>query len=371
MAFSIKCPHCERVHKVGPEASGKRVTCGACKKSFRAPTFPAKGQAATGQKVWSLHVDGETLGPFAAAEIVKRLEAGKIDGSTIAWKDGLRDWEELAAISEFTEAVATAKAPAPPSGKAAAPKKKLRHRGEGAAAPRAAKSAPAVATRSAEPPEEGEHRPHFAPRKRRDIVIGAWVAGVLAVVALIIILATASSRQPKTQQQKRRERARKDYDKAREGRRGDEDGKSGEGGPKSPAAAAGMTPQGLRLLGDAETSLAKQFNAAIEAHKKGDIKPIKRLGTLLHHYVETMGKRDWGRYKTKVLDPLVAELVEAAKAIDGQTSKRAGLWRIGARLPEAERAHHGSYDQVEWLTNWQGIVAEQFKVLRDKHGLKL
>ena len=71
-----------------------------------------------------------------------------------------------------------------------------------------------------------------------------------------------------------------------------------------------------------------------------------------------------------MIGPLVAKLGETAKAIDGHASERGRLWKMGARLPDAERADHGLYNQVELLTNWQRIVAEQFTRLRDKHGLK-
>ncbi len=47
-------------------------------------------------------VDGEQMGPYDLEKLKLLIEFKNIDGSTLIWKEGMEDWDELANIDELS-----------------------------------------------------------------------------------------------------------------------------------------------------------------------------------------------------------------------------------------------------------------------------
>ncbi|MBC7387352.1 MAG: DUF4339 domain-containing protein [Cryobacterium sp.] len=59
-------------------------------------------------KVWFLFFNESQHGPFSEDEIEGMLGAGKANGETFVWKDGMSDWERLDSVHAFSTATASA-----------------------------------------------------------------------------------------------------------------------------------------------------------------------------------------------------------------------------------------------------------------------
>lgn len=105
---SLKCPHCSRILRVNESAAGKQITCPVCKQKFLVPR--PRGAAAgplpvsNAGRAWHIHVNGRNAGPYSVDVIIDQFRAGKINGDTLAWKEGMGDWQPLKELSDFRAA---------------------------------------------------------------------------------------------------------------------------------------------------------------------------------------------------------------------------------------------------------------------------
>ncbi len=68
---------------------------------------------------WYVAIDGQQQGPFAFAEVVKRVESGDLIGRHYVWHDGMENWTRLREVSDLAKYLPTPRSvpplpPAPP-----------------------------------------------------------------------------------------------------------------------------------------------------------------------------------------------------------------------------------------------------------------
>lgn len=76
---------------------------------------------------WYVAIDGEQQGPFAFAEIVRKVGEGQIIGRHYVWHDGMGGWDRVRDVKDLASYLPTAKKrpPPPPPGDGAAPEGKV------------------------------------------------------------------------------------------------------------------------------------------------------------------------------------------------------------------------------------------------------
>ena len=62
--------------------------------------------------VWHVELDGVEAGPLTLAELGRYVEAGRVDPSTLVWRDGFRDWRPAGEIPEIDALFAAPPIPA-------------------------------------------------------------------------------------------------------------------------------------------------------------------------------------------------------------------------------------------------------------------
>jgi len=343
VARTVKCPHCGHLLKAGPEVAGKRVQCAACHKPFLAPRAlaearPAPGPVSSSEKAWHLHIGGKDVGPLSAEEVVEHIRSGRAKSQTLAWRQGMADWQDLGAIAEFRSAFDL-----PPPVRRAAPRA----------------------------PDHKEHHRRYVPgaRRRRDVVLGVCIAGGLTVVLVVVALVAIYYR-PEPQPPKRTTK-RVILTTA---------------GEIKPAPATPVTVQRPKapttrrvrvvkkqisneaLLARAVADLQKRFAEAIAAHKRGDLKPIQYLAIACTRHADKLAERDWGNYSSQVAT-FIQRLRETASGIADWQKEWAERWELGKNLPEKVRAETLELNNFQWLTRFQSHVNDQIERLRGK-GLK-
>jgi len=354
VARSIKCPHCGQVIRAGEEAAGKRVDCPACKKAFLAPRALAKGgmpakpsgppPVAGSGRVWHLHIDGRNEGPFTADTVIEQLKTGKIGAHTLAWKEGMDDWQQLGQMAEFRGAFSTP----PPVLSRPTPK-------------------------AVSPDEREKHRRYVPGKGKTELMIGIWVAVGMAAILLIVLVVvlTRPAAEPES---------------------------TGPGGvrpPQAPVAYPGTAPSTAtapkggpivihgpkpvylprkqvvvelskeKLLGNLKTDLAEGFKAAIAAHKKGDRKPIYNLSLKIKSHAEKIAKAKWEGYQSEV-DTLVLRLNQASEGIQKELKQRSEAWDLGEGLDEKIRVKQLDLDKFDWLERWQKILDDDLAKISKK-----
>lgn len=61
--------------------------------------------AEASDKPWFVGVGDKPKGPLSAAAVEKMIEKGEVDGATLAWQDGMADWQPLSQIARFRSLV--------------------------------------------------------------------------------------------------------------------------------------------------------------------------------------------------------------------------------------------------------------------------
>ncbi len=65
---------------------------------------------------WYVAVDGKQEGPIAAAEVVARVRAGRLDRNAHVFGGGMKAWAPITSVPEFAAGFASALPPLPPTG---------------------------------------------------------------------------------------------------------------------------------------------------------------------------------------------------------------------------------------------------------------
>jgi hypothetical protein len=344
------------IHRVGAEVAGKRVTCGSCKKEFLAPTPPAGGSPPpvhSADRPWSLHVDGHTQGPFALKTVIEQIQEKKIDGATLAWKDGMGDWKPLAEIPDFRDVLAV------PGGAAAVGRGGSGvHKAHGIG--HLAASHPIGLGHRAAEDEEGEHRrPRFdRDRKNREIIIGAWIAGVLVIITMFVLFAVLNQPTPEAPKPAPPPEPRASVPEP-------------EPAPVTPTvskkaapkAKAGMPAE--KRLASVVSDLEKRFPAIIAAHKKGDAKPIGTFIRYLRMHAESLGECQWGGHQA-AMTTFLEHLSQAASGIESELKQKPWVGGgLGEGVDEKHRVEALRLNETEWLDNWVKILRADIQKLRD------
>ena len=329
---SLKCPHCSRVLKIGEDAAGKRITCPACKKQFLAPKPPAGAgeppPVKSADRPWHLHVDGRTVGPFSADGVAEQLKAKKIDGTTLAWKEGLDDWTPLRELDEFRKAARGAK----PVGK-----------GEGAG--------------------EHERRRRYVPGKsKREVIMGAWIAAGLAAVLIIVILIVVHMPRPE-------ERA--ERDKRQPAVRVVEPAGPAPQPPATPAAPRPATPakkppriikrkkpkiSNEQLIAKVTKDVDQLFQQAFANPQKAEIKPIFKLMTQCKKHAAELKARNWDSYQRDV-EKYASMLEQTATGIHSQLKLLSQKWHPDVGYDANEIARDFLAD-IAFLRRWHANINE-------------
>jgi len=339
VARTVKCPHCGNLLKAGPEVAGKRVQCAACHKPFMAPKAladarPPAPRVREPEKVWHLHIGGEDVGPLSAEEVAEHIRSGKATSRTLAWRQGMADWQDLGAIDEFRPAF-----DAPPPVRRAPPR----------------------------PTERQERHRRYVPgaRRRRDVMLGVWIATGLTAVLVVVALVAIYHKPEPTPPKKTTKRV-----------------ILTTAGEIKPAPATPTIVQRPRtrtqprvrvikkqisneqLLARAVADLQKRFAEAIAAHKRGDLKPIQYLAMACTRHADKLAERDWGNYSDQ-MNTFIQRLRETAKGIEDWQKEWAERWELGKNLPDKVRAETLNLNNFQWLTRWQAHVNDQLQRLRN------
>jgi len=360
------------IHKAGSEVAGKPVTCKACKKTFLAPKLPAGGPppVASADRPWSLHVDGHTQGPFALKTIVEQIQAGKIDGTTLAWKDGMGDWQPLAEIAVFQDALAAAKQKASGAASRVGRTVAMHHAHRPAAgASNHAHRAAGTGTRGhhgvgADEDEEPRHQRYVRGQGKRELIVGAWVAGGLACVALVVALVVSRKELP-SDAPPPPVIPREVYQTPPE--------PTPPMPPVGPLLSPkGTTPTAKGPAGAPEQTLAKsvsgieqKFAQLVAAHRKGDSKPWGRALRDMRNDAKALRACQFGTHAARVI-VLANRMEEAANGIE--TTLKTLPWFggvLGEGLEEKQRAEALRLNETEWLENWLKILRGDIQKIRD------
>ena len=57
-------------------------------------------------RVWSYANRERPIGSFTEAEMVQLIERGEINGDTLVWRKGMREWAEARSVDPFAARVA-------------------------------------------------------------------------------------------------------------------------------------------------------------------------------------------------------------------------------------------------------------------------
>jgi DNA-directed RNA polymerase subunit RPC12/RpoP len=346
---SLKCPHCSRVLKVGETAAGKRISCPACHKAFLAPKPPGeKGPAPptpppvpSAQRPWHLHIDGRNAGPFSAEAVAEHLKAGKVNGETLAWQDGMADWKPLRQLPDFRSA--------------------LRGTGHGGKADEA----------------EHERRRRYVPgRSKRDAIVGAWVAVVLAAVLVGIILYVRSRPgvETPTDPYEHRLATIRSSAQAAAARPAPQPSTTAPAAtpaqPKKPKIIRKKKPKlsNERLLANVARDVGAGFKRAFANPEKADVKPIFRLRTQCRKLAGELRGRQWGNHQREVGN-LADMLEQTAGGIDAQLKLLSQKWHADVGYDPKQMAKDFTKD-LAFLKRWQTHVDGAIAALR-KRGLEL
>ncbi len=344
MARSIKCPHCGQVMKVGEQAAGKRVDCPACKKAFLAPkalATPAMPPAAPPSRVWYVNIEGRNDGPHTPETVLEQLKTGKIEAQTLAWRKGMADWQPLGELEEF-------------KGAFAAPPPVARHLGR----------------KPHERAADHEPRPHYSrTRSRLDVMLGFWVAGGLAVAALIAVFIILSHRDDRPAPPPKFTQPPAVAPVPPPPTSATPPGVTVIHGPREadqPAKKATKAEvPNAKLLTALAADLDKGFKAAIVAHTRANSGPIRNLSRALKSHADKLAGRDWRPFKDDV-ESLIKRLNAASEDISATLKERSAAWGLGEGLDDKKRAEILELHKFEWLTNWKKDLDEDLARLRRK-----
>jgi len=323
---SLKCPHCNRVLKVGEDAAGKRINCPACKKQFLAPEPPRKPGApppvSSADRPWHLHVDGRTVGPLSAEGVADQLKTKKIDRNTLAWKDGMDDWQALREIDEFRSAARGAK---------------LGKKGEG----------------------DGEHerRRRYVPGKgKRDAVKGAWIAGGLA--ALLIVIALVVMNMPTPEDTVEPTRVVRPVPPPAQLPAAPASAPAPKPAKKPPRIIRRKKPKisNDKLIAKVTADLDQRFQQAFSEPHKAQMKPIFKLMTQCKKHAAELKARKWDNYQRQV-GKYAGMLEQTAAGIYEQLKLLSQKWHPDVGYDPNDMARDFLAD-IEFLRRWHANLNE-------------
>ena len=96
--FKIRCKKCSNIIVV---RGSKDRAESAEPVQKETQVFDYQDPTASGE--WHIVLNDQQVGPMTADAVRERFSAGDIADDTFVWKDGMADWEPLAAVSEFAD----------------------------------------------------------------------------------------------------------------------------------------------------------------------------------------------------------------------------------------------------------------------------
>jgi len=398
VARSVKCPQCGHALTVGDDAVGKQLTCAGCKKTFTVqaahatavakaspdaaamakapgtkvapktagPAAPPKAGAAAPKapgpaapppvpsagRPWHLHVDGRTVGPYAAAAVVDQVKTGKIPTETLAWKEGMADWQPLSEVPDFHGPLGTA----------------IRHQksttvhehGHG---------------RSHDRDRDKEERHRFVPgssaRAERMLAVYGLVGVVVVGLIVALVFAFKSKNEPAHT-----------TPRPLGGPSGGEPqilygGTIIKTSTATPAEKPSPGPRGQfsnldnkAYFDKFRADLTKSFEDAIAAHKQAKAAPIRSLAKACKNAADELGRRQWSPSNVKMeVESLTAQLKQASDVITEALKDREFRWRASDGIEGPARSTVLELDKTAWLENWQKLLLKDFAGRVEKAGI--
>lgn len=77
------------------------LAAGAAQRADMLEGGPPATPPPPGRKEWHYDMSGESRGPVSEAAIRKGLADGKIDGTTLVWREGMADWQAVSEVGAF------------------------------------------------------------------------------------------------------------------------------------------------------------------------------------------------------------------------------------------------------------------------------
>lgn len=348
---SLKCPHCQRVLRVAESAAGKQITCPACSKKFKAPPPPggaARPKASAPPPVpgearrWHLHVDGRNVGPYSADAVREQLKAGKIDRSTLVWREGMDDWTPLREVAELRKGTRAGR--------------------------------PGARGAHGDDEDKAERRRHYRPgRAKRDAMIGAWVAVGLGVVLIIVILYLVSqppSREVTDPGEARLARLRSAVTVGKQSPRAATPPTAAPATAKEPRVVVKKKPKlsNAKLLAKVVGEIDAQFSKCFADPGEADYMQLMHLQRKCAQHATALKERQWDQGERDV-ERYAGILEETAAGIQSQIKDISQKWAMGREgLPEQAIAEQYP-DDIAFLRNWEKAVEEAKAKMKDA-GLK-
>jgi hypothetical protein len=105
----VACPFCGKIYRVAEEQLQKRTTCRECEQGFLLADAvvqePPGSASASAEAQWYVEINGTQRGPFARDKVITLFEAGRINGGSLVWREGMGTWQPLKSVTEFAPVV--------------------------------------------------------------------------------------------------------------------------------------------------------------------------------------------------------------------------------------------------------------------------
>ncbi|MEO8702263.1 MAG: GYF domain-containing protein [Kofleriaceae bacterium] len=112
--MKLVCDNCQAKYSIGDDRIAGKTFKIRCKKCSH--VIVVKGAAVAAPEPapvdtageWHAVIDGEQVGPFERAELLRRHAAGELDNDTFVWREGMADWLAFADVEALATPVTAA-----------------------------------------------------------------------------------------------------------------------------------------------------------------------------------------------------------------------------------------------------------------------
>ncbi len=106
----VSCDKCGAKYSLAESRTAGRVLkirCKACRHVFEVRGDAERLSVATlGKKHWFVAIKRKRVGPLTAQDVREKLASGEATARSYAWRRGMKSWQRITNISEFSEIVA-------------------------------------------------------------------------------------------------------------------------------------------------------------------------------------------------------------------------------------------------------------------------
>jgi len=105
----VACPACGKRYKVAEEQLQRRTACKECGHSFLLADGLVEERAEqtrpAAEAQWYVEVNGRQTGPHPSDKVFALIEGGQVTADSLAWREGMENWQPLKSVSEFAAAI--------------------------------------------------------------------------------------------------------------------------------------------------------------------------------------------------------------------------------------------------------------------------